>query len=132
MAKKRKKKKALSPQEKGARTRKRVKLMIAILTILFIDFVLSLINMLVVELKDEISPYWLTAIGMILVATIFFPTFFFENFLNRGTEWVVKKSLDVGRSFLGQKWGVVAIFFTLLFVLYVALYWVWFDVPPFT
>lgn len=136
MAKKRKKKKIeLTPQEKGARTRRRYRIMLTIASILFIDFLLSTLNLMLVKVEDQVSPYLLTIIGMILVVLLFFPALFFENFVNRSTEWMIKRTMDIGASVLGRnfgkKTGVYAVFGFLLFVMYFGLYWAWFEKLPF-
>lgn len=130
--KKRKKKKPpLTPQEKSARTRKRARIMITLLTILVLDFILSSINYALEALQGSFSPYLLTAVGMLLVILIFYPAMFVAANIHSLTDKVIGSTMKFGAHMWGRRQGYVVIFISLVFLLYCGFYWAWFKQVPF-
>ncbi|MFN3387177.1 MAG: hypothetical protein ACK42Y_11415 [Candidatus Thermochlorobacter sp.] len=113
-----------TPQQKAARTRRRFRAIMIILTLLCIDLITTSINTLVTSLDKFINPYLLTALGMIIVVVLFYPAF---EFLSRWSNTLVEKSIDVSANMMGRKNALIVVVIVLLFVLYVGFLFLWFN-----
>lgn len=113
-----------TPQQKAARTRRRFRAMVIILTLLCIDLITTSINALVTSLDKFVNPYLLTALGMIIVVALFYPAF---EFLTRWSSSFVEKSIDMSAGMIGRKNALVAVAIVLLFALYVGFLFLWFN-----
>ncbi|PIO48614.1 MAG: hypothetical protein CMR00_03830 [[Chlorobium] sp. 445] len=113
-----------TPQQKAARTRRRFRAIVIILTLLCIDLVTTSINTLVTSLDKFINPYLLTALGMMIVVVLFYPAF---EFLSRWSNTLVEKSIDVSANMVGRKNALIVVVIVLLFVLYVGFLFLWFN-----
>ncbi len=113
-----------TPQQKAARTRRRFRAIVIILTLLCIDLITTSINTLVTSLDKFINPYLLTALGMMIVVVLFYPAF---EFLSRWSNTLVEKSIDVSANMVGRKNALIVVVIVLLFVLYVGFLFLWFN-----
>jgi hypothetical protein len=114
----------LTPQQKAARTKARIRMFIIILTVLVVDLVAASINAFITSLSRFISPYLLTAIGMIIVVILFYPAL---EFLNRMTNWVLEATIGFTSNIIDRKRAVTLIFVFFLVLLYIAFFAVWFQ-----
>ncbi len=112
------------PQQKAARTRRRFRAMVIVLTLLCIDLITTSINALVTSLDKFVNPYLLTALGMMIVVVLFYPAF---EFLNRWSNSFVEKSIDVSANVFGRKNALILVALLLLFVLYIGFLFLWFH-----
>jgi len=97
---------------------------IIILTVLVVDLVAASINAFITSLSRFISPYILTAIGMIIVVILFYPAL---EFLNRMTNWVLEATIGFTSNIIDRKRAVTLIFVFFLVLLYIAFFAVWFQ-----
>lgn len=109
------------------KTKKRVKLMISTITILFLDFLFSVVNKLITSQTDEYNNYVLTGLGMLVIVVLFVPAISIPDLLNRVTEWVLSISISISTKVFQKSIAIYFIFLGSLFLLYVGFYWVWFD-----
>ncbi len=114
----------LTPQQKAARTKARVRLFIIILTVLLIDLIAASINAMITSLARFISPYILTAVGMTIVVILFYPAL---EFLNRMTNWILEATIEFTSNIVDRKRAVTIIFVFFLVLLYIAFFAVWFQ-----
>ncbi len=114
----------LTPQQKAARTKARIRTFIIILTVLAVDLVAASINAFITSLSRFISPYLLTAIGMMIVVILFYPAL---EFLNRMTNWVLEATIGFTSNVIDRKRAVTLIFVFFLVLLYIAFFAVWFQ-----
>lgn len=99
------------------------------LSILVVDFVISLINMYVVELDRYFSPPIVTAIGMVIVLFLFFILF---SYIEKFTNLVLRITISMGRMVPWRGTAIYLILALLYTAVYIGYYFTWFErFPPF-
>jgi hypothetical protein len=112
---------------KGAKTRKQIRFFVAIISILFLNLTLNVVNRAIKSQRENIDAYLLTAIGMIIVVLVFFPAIAMKYYVNLVTEWIWKHTINISTLVLQKKPAIFIVFLLILFILYSGFFWVWFD-----
>lgn len=111
----------------GKAGKKLVQMMVFIISILVMDFAINIANKLIFSLPLKLSSYEMTALGMGFVVLLALPVISIPNLLERITKWILETTIKISSLIFQKNIAVFLIFITLLFVLYIGFYWVWYN-----
>lgn len=96
-----------------------------IISILLFELLSNRISTYILHLKEGMSPYRATLIGMGVIVFILFPAY---KWLDGIVKRISQKLLSAGKNIGGRITGISLIFFTSLFALYLIYLNVWYNI----
>jgi len=102
-----------------------ISVLVFIISILLFELLSNRISTYILHLKEGMSPYRATLIGMGVIVFILFPAY---KWLDGIVKRISQKLLSAGKNIGGRITGISLIFFTSLFALYLIYLNVWYNI----
>jgi len=102
-----------------------ISLLVFIISILLFELLSNRISTYILHLKEGMSPYRATLIGMGVIVFILFPAY---KWLDGIVKRISQKLLSAGKNIGGRITGIGLIFFVSLFALYLIYLNVWYNI----
>jgi len=112
---------------KAANTRKQIRVYVSIISILVLNLSLNVVNKFIKTQEGNLSAYWLTIIGMVLVLLVFYPAIAMKYYVNVVTGWVWKHTINLSTMVLQKRPAIITVFIISLLLLYFGFYYIWFG-----
>lgn len=102
-----------------------ISVLVFIISILLFELLSNRISAYILHLKEGMSPYRATLIGMVVIVFVLFPAY---KWLDRIVKRITQKLLSAGKNIGGRIMGIGLIFFTSLSALYLIYLNVWYNI----